>query len=115
MEDSQSVKQIQKANCDNPNVNINGASLRQLQNQGVGSAVAEALTGQSDELTPEEPFYALNGNGDAANSDPLLNIHRNIVNVCLNDNENFLSPTTFTGNTQTGIETSTSGWAAATE
>jgi hypothetical protein len=44
------------------------------------------LTGQ--ELTPEEAMNALNnGNG---NDEPLVDIERNIVNLCINDNENEL-------------------------
>ena len=41
------------AKCDNPYVNINGVSLQQLQSQGTSSAVAEGLTGQSAEWTPQ--------------------------------------------------------------
>jgi hypothetical protein len=47
------------------------------------------LTGQQENLTPAvEQMNALNGNNG---EEPLLNIDRNIVNVCINDNENELS------------------------
>ena len=87
---SKSVKQIQKANCDNENVNINGIDQAQTQEQTLGSggfnpgADDAALAGQ--DLTPEEALAALTGNGGGT-GDPLLNIDRNIVNVCFNDND----------------------------
>ena len=96
-EDNQPVK-IQKANCDNENVNINGVVQAQTQEQTLGSggfnpgAGDAALTGQ--DLTPEEAFAAINDNGD-----PLITAERNILNVCFNDNDNELNGD-FTG-TQT--------------
>ena len=100
---SHSAKQIQKANCDNKNINVNGIDQRQTQNQLVDNTLAgstddASLAGQ--ELSPEEALAALNGNGD-----PLINAERNILNVCFNDNRNSLSGT-FTGTQgQTGGST----------
>ena len=96
-EDNQLVK-IQKANCDNDNVNVNDLSQVQRQEQTLRSggfnpdAGDAALSGQ--DLTPDEAFAAINGNGD-----PLITAERNILNVCFNDNDNELSGD-FTG-TQT--------------
>ena len=97
---SHSAKQIQKANCDNKNINVNGIDQRQIQNQLVDNTLAGSTDDASiagQELTPEEAFAALNGNGD-----PLINAERNILNVCFNDNDNELT-NDFTGDqTQTG-------------
>ena len=76
------------AKCDNTNVNINGIDQTQIQNQDQSNNLEEEtaeLNGQ--EMTPEEALNALNGNG---NGEPLLNIERNIVNVCINENDNEL-------------------------
>ena len=99
-EDNQHVK-IQKANCDNDNVNVNDLSQVQRQEQTLRSggfnpdAGDAPLSGQ--DLTPDEAFAAINGNGD-----PLITAERNILNVCFNDNDNELSGD-FTG-TQTQTE-----------
>ena len=99
MDDSQSVKPSQKANCDNKNVNINDIDQRQSQNQLVGSTLAsgadEGITGQ--ELTPEEALDAITGTGD-----PLVNIDRNILNVCFNGNDNTLTGLFSANQDQTG-------------
>ena len=88
MDDSQSVKPSQKANCDNNNVNINDIEQKQSQRQAIDNTLAsganDGITGQ--ELTSEEALNALTGNGD-----PLLNIDRNILNVCFNHNDNTLT------------------------
>ena len=103
MDDKSHSKQSQRANCDNNNVNVNGIEQKQSQRQLVDSTLAgstddAAIAGQ--ELTPEEAFAALNGNGD-----PLINAERNILNVCFNDNENSLTGE-FTGEQgQTGGST----------
>ena len=100
-EDNQPVK-IQKANCDNENVNINGVVQAQTQEQTLGSggfnpgAGDAALTGQ--DLTPEEAFAAINGNGD-----PLITAERNIVNICINSNDNTLTGTFTSTQTQTPL------------
>jgi hypothetical protein len=77
------------AKCDNTNVNINGIAQTQAQQQdqsnNFDNEEATELNGQ--EMTPEEALNALNGNG---NGEPLLNIERNIVNVCINENDNEL-------------------------
>ena len=78
----------QTSECDDTNVNINGISQAQVQQQGQSNNLEEEtveLNGQ--EMTPEEALNALNGNG---NGEPLLNLERNIVNVCINDNDNEL-------------------------
>jgi hypothetical protein len=83
----------QNAKCDNTNVNINGIGQTQIQTQDTTDNVLDentGLTGQQQELSPEEELEALNtliGNG---NGEPLLNIDRNIVNLCINDNDNEL-------------------------
>jgi hypothetical protein len=101
--DKSHSKQSQKANCDNKNINVNGVEQRLVQDQLVESTLAGSPEGASiagEELTPEEAFAAMNGNGD-----PLINAERNILNVCFNDNDNDLSGT-FTGTqTQTGGST----------
>lgn len=78
------------AKCDNTNVNINGIDQEQIQRQDVTNDLGTENTGLTgQELTPEEAMNALsNGNG---NGEPLLNIVKNIVNVCINDNENELT------------------------
>ena len=85
---SKSAKQFQKANCDNENINVNGIDQRQAQSQLFENTLTDdanaGITGQ--ELTPEESLAAINGNGDPS----LVNIDRNILNVCFNDNDNDL-------------------------
>ena len=87
MTDGQSGTQIQKAECDNKNNNENDLNQAQRQQGTVGSGGFnngdDSLAGQ--DFTPEEALAALTGNGDGT-SDPLLNIDRNIVNVCFNTN-----------------------------
>ncbi len=63
---SHSMKQI--ADCKLLNVNINSITQEQTQ-----------LNGQ--ELTPEEISNVLNGNGE-----PLVDINRNVVNICFSIN-----------------------------
>ena len=73
MDDSQSVKPSQKANCDNENVNVNDLSQVQRQNQVVDSILdgADDASIAGQELSPEEAFAAINGNRD-----PLINAER---------------------------------------
>jgi hypothetical protein len=79
----------QSAKCDNTNVNINGINQAQVQQQDQSSNLGEEATTElnGQEMTPEEALNALNGNG---NGEPLLNLERNIVNVCINENDNEL-------------------------
>lgn len=90
-------KHTKNAKCDNTNININGIDQEQIQRQGITNDLGtekSGLTGQQENLTPtEEEMNALNGNNG---EEPLLNIDRNIVNVCINDNENELT-SIFTG------------------
>jgi hypothetical protein len=83
----------QNAKCYNTNVNINGLDQEQIQRQDVTNDLGTenaGLTGQQD-LTPEEAMNTLsNGNGNNG-EELLLDIDRNIVNVCINDNENELT------------------------
>jgi hypothetical protein len=100
--DSQSVKPSQKANCDNKNVNNNGIEQKQSQRQAIdstlGGSADDGITGQ--ELTSEEGLDAITGNGDGG-SQSLLNIERNIVNICINSNDNTLTGTFTSTQTQT--------------
>lgn len=84
-------KHTKNTKCDNTNVNINGIDQEQIQRQGITNDLGtekSGLTDQQENLTPaEEEMNALNGNNG---EEPLLNIDRNIVNVCINDNENEL-------------------------
>ena len=76
------------AKCDNTNVNINGIDQTQIQQQDQTNNLEEEATElNGQEMTPEEALNALNGNG---NGEPLLNLERNIVNVCINENDNEL-------------------------
>ena len=71
------------AKCDNTNVNINGIDQSQFQQQDQTNNLEEEtaeLNGQ--EMTPEEALNAIGGNSNG-NSEPLLDINRNVVNVCL--------------------------------
>ena len=77
----------QSAKCDNTNVNINGIDQSQIQQQDQTQNQEETTELNGQELTPEEALNALTGNG---NGEPLLNIERNIVNVCINENDNEL-------------------------
>ena len=74
----------QSAKCDNTNVNINIAGQFQAQQQSepndlVNSAATTELNGQ--QMEPSQLLETLNNNGD-----PLFNLERNIVNVCINYN-----------------------------
>ena len=99
MDDSQSVKPSQKANCDNNNVNINDIEQKQSQRQAIdstlGGSADDGITGQ--ELTSEEALDAITGTGD-----PLVNIDRNILNVCFNGNDNTLTGLFSANQGQTG-------------
>jgi hypothetical protein len=94
-----SHSKIQKADCDNKNINVNGVDLTQRQdlvdNTLAGSADDASIAGQ--ELSPEEAFAAISGSGD-----PLINAERNIVNVCINDNDNDITNTVTATQTQPG-------------
>jgi hypothetical protein len=94
-----SHSKIQKADCDNKNINVNGVDLTQRQdlvdNTLAGSADDASVAGQ--ELSPEEAFAAISGSGD-----PLINAERNIVNVCINDNDNDIRNTVTATQTQPG-------------
>ena len=75
----------QSAKCYNTNFNINGIEQTQLQRQFENNELDQTLN--DEELMEEEALdVLLNGDGES-----LLNIERNIVNVCINDNENTLT------------------------
>ena len=79
-------KAYQSAKCDNTNVNINIAGQFQAQQQSepndlVNSAATTELNGQPVE--PNQLLQGLNNNGQS-----LLNLERNIVNFCVNENYN---------------------------
>ncbi len=95
MHDNHSAKPSQKANCDNENVNVNDLSQVQRQEQAIGNNVDDAAVDEAtldgQQLTPEEEaLNAITGNGDGG-SQSLLNIERNIVNICINSNDNELA------------------------
>jgi hypothetical protein len=105
MHDNHSAKPNQKANCDNENVNVNDLSQVQRQEQAIGNNVDDAAVDEAtldgQQLTPEEEaLNAITGNGDGG-SKSLLNIERNIVNICINSNDNTLTGTFTSTQTQT--------------
>jgi hypothetical protein len=89
-----SDKKGQSANCDNTNVNLNDINQIQRQNQAVGNTIDTAATLNGESLTGDEALNALTGNGDGTGG--LLNLDRNIINICINSNDNTLTGT-FTG------------------
>ena len=93
-----SDKKGQSANCDNTNVNLNDINQIQRQNQAVGNTIDTAATLNGESLTGEETLNALTGNGG-----PLVNIDRNIVNICINSNDNTLTGTFTSTQTQTPL------------
>jgi hypothetical protein len=68
---------IQKINCVNSNVNVNGVDITQLPPQN-GDAAAAQLAEDG----------AANGNGNGLLGDGGLNIDRNLVNICVDINAN---------------------------
>jgi hypothetical protein len=84
-------EKYQSAKCDNTNVNINGIDQDQIQRQDAKDNLSNepGLTGQ--ELIPENAMNPLTGNNGNGDDEPLLDIERNIVNLCINDNENELT------------------------
>lgn len=78
----------QSAKCDNTNVNINNINQEQVQRQSEGNNFDTSGT-EAQQLTPEEALNALTNNNN--NGEPLLNVERNIVNICINDNDNELT------------------------
>ena len=62
----------------------------------MASGADEGITGQ--ELTPEEALDPITGTVD-----PLVNIDRNILNVCFNDNDNTLTGLFSANQGQTGV------------
>ncbi len=91
-DDHHSDKKGQSANCDNTNVNLNDINQLQRQNQAVGNTIDTAATLNGESLTGEEALNAITGNGDPTGG-PLLNLDRNIINICINSNDNTLSGT----------------------
>ena len=88
---SHSDKKGESANCDNTNVNLNDINQLQRQNQAVGNTIDTAATLNGESLTGDEALNAITGNGDGTGG--LLNLDRNIINICFNSNANFLSGT----------------------
>ena len=84
-------KKGESANCDNTNVNLNDINQVQRQNQAVGNTIDTAATLNGESLTGDEALNAITGNGDGTGG--LLNLDRNIINICFNSNANFLSGT----------------------
>jgi hypothetical protein len=82
-----SISPYQSAYCDNSNVNIIGLDQNQIQRQTQNNESIQEQALDAQQLTPEEAWNSLNDNN---NGESLLNIDRNMVNVCLNDNENSL-------------------------
>jgi len=101
----------QTSECDDTNININGISQAQVQQQDQSNNLEEEiaeLNGQ--EMTPEEALNALNGNG---NGEPLLNLERNIVNVCINENDNELDAEFFPSQSQSQTQEPGGGTCSA--
>lgn len=103
--DGKSSSNVLIANCElslsNSNFidqdSIQDQDLEQSQNQNPSETAV--LNGQ--ELTPEEALNAISGNSNG-NSEPLLDINRNVVNVCFANNDNDVTlDQTFTGGDQT--------------
>ena len=84
-------KKGESANCDNTNVNLNDINQLQRQNQVVGNTIGTAATLNGESLTGNEALNALTGNGDGTGG--LLNLDRNIINICINSNDNTLTGT----------------------
>jgi hypothetical protein len=100
--DGKSGSNVQIANCEPSNTVIIG--INQEQRQDVSSSSddgEETATLNGQDLTPEEALNALNGNSNG-NGEPLLDINRNIVNVCFNNNDLDIAAD-FTGGEQTGL------------
>jgi hypothetical protein len=76
----------QSVKCDDTNININGINQEQTQRQSEDNNFDAAAT-EAQQSTPEEKV--LNSLIDTRNQ--LLNAERNIVNICINDNDNELT------------------------
>lgn len=100
--DGKSGSNVQIANCELSLSNSNFIDQDSNQNQDLiqtqNPSETAALNGQ--ELTPEEALNAIGGNSNG-NSEPLLDINRNVVNVCFANNDNDVTlDQTFTGGDQ---------------
>ena len=102
--DGKSGSNVQIANCELSLSNSNFIDQDSNQNQDLvqtqnpNPSETAALNGQ--ELTPEEALNAISGNSNG-NSEPLLDINRNVVNVCFANNDNDVTlDQTFTGGDQ---------------
>ena len=97
-----SSSNVQIANSELSLSNSNFIDQDSNQNQDLiqtqNPSETAALNGQ--ELTPEEALNAIGGNSNG-NSEPLLDINRNVVNVCFANNDNDVTlDQTFTGGDQ---------------
>jgi hypothetical protein len=70
---------IQKINCVNSNVNINGVDVTEVPQDSIGAAAAN----EGDGATADAAITQ-NGNGLADR----INFERNLVNICVNVNDN---------------------------
>jgi hypothetical protein len=68
---------IQKIKCINSNINVNGIDITQIPQDGTGVAAANE--------EGAEAANAQNGNNGIANR---INFERNLVNICINYNQN---------------------------
>lgn len=76
----------QNANCDNTNVNINGINQEQIQRQSENYNFEPTVNGE--DLKSDEEEGTLNTLTGTDDSQSLLNIEKNIVNICINPNDN---------------------------
>jgi len=91
--DGKSSSNVLIANCELSLSNSNFIDQASIQDQDFSNpqtqtqnpSETDVLNGQ--ELTPEEALNAIGGNSNG-NSEPLLDINRNVVNVCFANNDN---------------------------
>ena len=89
------------ANCDNNNeINIGINQEHSVTTQD-DSADTTTLNGQAlEELTAEEAMNGLLSGSSDGTGEPLLNLERNIVNVCFTNNDSDLTTGDFVGGAQ---------------
>ena len=87
-----------KTKFDNTNINIDVIDQTQFPEEEFNAESSIDRSSESKELTLDELLKLLSGN---SNGDPLLNLHKNIVNICYNNNHNGLYAGHFGEQTQT--------------
>ena len=76
-----------KTKCDNTNINIDVIDQTQIPERELNAEKRIDRSSESNDLTLDELLNLLSGN---SNGDPLLNLDKNIVNICFNNNYNGL-------------------------